>query len=96
MYNASADVKVLELVPNEVIKIEWGKPATLVNFQFTPKGEEKCLAQIEHHGFHQQGSDLYSAIADSADGFSSLLAGAKAWLEHGIELQLVRDKFPSE
>jgi hypothetical protein len=28
---------------------------------------------------------------DSVQGFSLVLAGAKAWLEHGIELNLVAD-----
>jgi hypothetical protein len=31
---------------------------------------------------------------DNASGFSFMLAGAKACLEHGIELQLVRDRHP--
>jgi hypothetical protein len=27
-------------------------------------------------------------------GFSLTLAGAKAWLEHGIQLSLVADRYP--
>jgi hypothetical protein len=27
-------------------------------------------------------------------GFTFVLAGLKAWLEHGVELQLVRDRHP--
>jgi hypothetical protein len=30
----------------------------------------------------------------STEGFADTLAGAKAWLEHGVRLNLVRDKFP--
>jgi hypothetical protein len=30
----------------------------------------------------------------STEGFSFLLAGAKAWLEHGVQLNLVPDKYP--
>jgi hypothetical protein len=29
---------------------------------------------------------------DATDGFAYVLAGMKAWLEHGIELNLVRDR----
>lgn len=31
---------------------------------------------------------------DATEGFAFVLAGAKAWLEHGVELNLVRDRFP--
>jgi len=31
---------------------------------------------------------------DSVGGFNLVLAGLKAFLEHGIELNLVRDRFP--
>ncbi len=31
---------------------------------------------------------------DSAGGFALVLADAKAWLEHGIELNIVRDAHP--
>jgi hypothetical protein len=31
---------------------------------------------------------------DSAGGFALVLAGAKVWREHGIELNLVRDRHP--
>jgi hypothetical protein len=34
-----------------------------------------------------------SAI-DSAGGFSLVIAGLKAWLEHGIQLNLVTDRHP--
>ncbi len=33
-------------------------------------------------------------VADSTQGFSLTLAGAKAWLEHGIQLNLVADRHP--
>jgi hypothetical protein len=30
----------------------------------------------------------------ATEGFAYTLAGAKAWLEHGLQLNLVPDKFP--
>jgi hypothetical protein len=33
-------------------------------------------------------------VADSTQGFCLVLAGVKALLEHGIELDLVRDRYP--
>ena len=33
-------------------------------------------------------------VADSTSGFSPVLAGLKALLEHGVRLNLVADRFP--
>jgi hypothetical protein len=33
-------------------------------------------------------------VADSTQGFTLLLAGLKAWLEHGIQLNLTPDRYP--
>ena len=37
---------------------------------------------------------LIAQVRDSTEGFALVLAGAKAWLEHGIQLNLVGDRFP--
>jgi hypothetical protein len=37
---------------------------------------------------------MLAAACDSTQGFSFVLAGAKALLEHGIELNLVGDHAP--
>jgi len=33
---------------------------------------------------------------DSTGGFTTVLDGAKAWLEHNINLNLIMDKFPKD
>lgn len=33
-------------------------------------------------------------VGDSAGGFSFVLAGLKAWLEHNVRLNLVPDRHP--
>jgi hypothetical protein len=35
-------------------------------------------------------------VLDATGGFTLLLAGLKAYLEHRIQLNLVADKFPKE
>jgi len=42
------------------------------------------------------GDELTDRRIDSTGGFTMVLAGLKAWLEHGIELNLIGDKFPKE
>jgi hypothetical protein len=33
-------------------------------------------------------------VTDSTQGFALTLAGLKAFLEHGVRLELVRDRYP--
>ena len=40
------------------------------------------------------GDELVKQVTDSTQGFSLVLAGLKAFLEHGIRLNLVADRFP--
>ncbi len=94
MYNVSADIQVLEVIPEQLIKIQWEDPATYVDFIFSPMNEEQTYVIIKHYGFHQEGDHLIAAIKNNTAGFTTVLDGLKAYLEHGIVLNLVRDKFP--
>lgn len=96
MYGASADVKVKEVSPNERIVIEWGQPATTVEFNFNAVTEETTYVVIKNYGFAQTGDELIEAIKDNTGGFTTVLDGLKAYLEHGIQLNLVRDKYPNK
>jgi hypothetical protein len=40
------------------------------------------------------GDDLVKFVAESSQGFSLMLAGLKAFLEHGIRLNLTADRYP--
>ncbi|MFC4874843.1 SRPBCC family protein [Negadavirga shengliensis] len=94
MYNVSGDVKVNEIVPNEKISIEWDEPATTVDFEFAALTDGTTYVVIKNYGFSQTGDDLIAAIKDNTGGFTTVLDGLKAYLEYGIELNLVKDKFP--
>ncbi|MDC8003887.1 SRPBCC family protein [Aureisphaera galaxeae] len=94
MYGVAADVTIVEIEPDKLIKIEWGDPATTVDFEFTELTETTTYAVIKNYGFHQTGAELIQAIKDNTGGFTTVLDGLKAYLEHGIELNLVGDKFP--
>lgn len=94
MYGAAAEVKVLDVVSNERISIEWDDPATTVDFEFSELSGETTYVTIKHYGFRQTGNDLIEVIKNNTGGFTTVLDGLKAYLEFGIELNLVRDKFP--
>ncbi len=94
MYGVAEKIKVIELVPNTKISIEWDNPATTVDFQFSELTKETTYVVIKNYGFHQTGNDLIEAIKNNTGGFTTVLDGLKAHLEYGIELNLVKDKFP--
>lgn len=96
MYGASAEVLVKEIHPNERILIEWGEPATTVEFTFEAISENATYVIIKNYGFPESGDELINVIKDSTGGFTTVLDGMKAFLEHGIILNLIADKFLKE
>ena len=96
MYGASTQVQVLDMVPNELIKIQWDEPPTTVEFRLTALDEEKTYVVIRNYGFEQTGDELLELFKDLTGGFTTVLDGMKAYLEHNIKLNLIADKFPRE
>lgn len=94
MYNVSATVWVREIYQDHKILIEWGDPATTVEFQFQSLSADTTYVQIIESGYQETGAELLNHIKDSTGGFTTVLDGLKAYLEHGINLNLIADKFP--
>jgi uncharacterized protein YndB with AHSA1/START domain len=94
MYGVSCLVKVKEIIPNKRISIEWDEPPTAVDFEFEAMTEESTYVTIRNYGFQQTGDALIEALLNNTGGFTTVLDGLKAYLEHHIELHLIRDKFP--
>lgn len=98
MYGVSTISAPVELIPYELIKMNWegGGSTTTVEFHFISISASTTYLSIKHYGFDKEGEELKAAIIDSTRGFIMVLAGCKAWLEHGINLNLVGDKYPKE
>ena len=96
MYGVSATVLVKEIIKNKSIKIEWGEPTTTVDFEFTDLANETTYVVIKNYGFEETGEELIQAIIDNTGGFTTVLDGLKAYLEHNIKLNLIGDKFLSK
>lgn len=94
MYGASADVEVKEIITNEKIVFEWGAPKRQVVFEFKAMDENQTHVTATETGYIETGEELLAAIRDSTGGFTTVLDGMKAFLEHGIKLNLIGDKFP--
>lgn len=95
MYGAKTNVNVLEIIQNQSIKTEWGEPSTNVDYEFKEM-EKGTLVIIKSYGYSQTEEDLLKVINDNTGGFTTVLDGCKAYLEHGINLRLIEDKFPSK
>jgi uncharacterized protein YndB with AHSA1/START domain len=91
MYGATAQVAVKAIEPNCRILIEWPTP---VEWLFAPKGADATLVSITASGFTGSDDEKVARAIDSMGGFSYLLAGCKAFLEHGVMLNLVADHNP--
>jgi uncharacterized protein YndB with AHSA1/START domain len=96
MYDVSVQVAVKAVEQDRRILIEWGNPdaATTVEWQFTARPNHTTFVDITNRGFQGNGDEMVKQALDSTGGFVLVLAGAKAFLEHGIALNLVADRFP--
>lgn len=94
MYGVSADVHVKVIEPPSRILIEWDEPSTTVEWRFTAHGTDTTLVQISNAGFQGTEEEVVGMALDSMGGFSLVLAAIKAWMEHGIALNLVADRDP--
>lgn len=96
MYGIAIAVFVEEIIEDRLIQIRWDEPSTTVQFEFCEIAGLGTYVEITNTGFQQQNAELWKAINNNAGGFTTVLDGAKAYLEHGIELNLIADKFPPQ
>ena len=96
MYRVFGLVDVKAIEENKRIFIEWNGPdnPSWVEWTFDPAGEDATFVTVKNWGFKGDADTIVTEAIASTGGFSCLLAGAKAFLEHGIELNLVADHNP--
>jgi uncharacterized protein YndB with AHSA1/START domain len=96
MYDISIPVTVKAIEPNQRIVIAWPgyTSLTTVEWTFAPQEEGTTFVRITETGFTGDGDELVKQVANSTQGFTLVLAGLKAFLEHNIRLNLVADRFP--
>ncbi len=91
LYGVSVDVSIEVLETNRRIRITWPAP---VEWDFVARADGTTYVTITASGFSGTQNEQVAQAIDSMGGFSFALAGCKAWLEHGIELNLVADHNP--
>jgi uncharacterized protein YndB with AHSA1/START domain len=96
MYGVSSQVDVKAIEENQRILIEWsgyGTPTT-VEWIFTPRAENETFVTVTNTGFSGDGDQVVKQAIESTEGFTLVLSGLKALLEHDILLNLVSDRHP--
>jgi uncharacterized protein YndB with AHSA1/START domain len=96
MYGHSVQVNVKALEENKRILIEWSAYGTLaaVEWVFMSRVDNTTFVSITNTGFSGDEDEIVKQALDSTQGFTLVLAGLKALLEHNIILNLVPDRFP--
>jgi uncharacterized protein YndB with AHSA1/START domain len=96
MYGASTSVLVKAIEPNKRILIEWDgySGRTVIEWKFFAREDATTYVVITESGWTGNGDELIKYVSESTQGFTWTLAGLKAFLEHGIKLNLVADKNP--
>jgi uncharacterized protein YndB with AHSA1/START domain len=94
MYGVGTDVDVKEIEPNKRILIEWDSYVgrTPVEWEFTARPDNTTMVAVSNYGF--EGDDIVQQAIESTQGFTFMLAGLKALVEHGVRLEFVADKRP--
>jgi uncharacterized protein YndB with AHSA1/START domain len=96
MYGISVPVTATVIEPNRRIVIEWPgyRSPTTVEWTFAAQEDGTTFVGITEAGFTGDGDELVKQVTASTQGFSLVLAGLKALLEHGVRLNLVADRYP--
>nr|WP_315238935.1 SRPBCC family protein [uncultured Flavobacterium sp.] len=96
MYGFSLTVLTKVIDENKRIVIEWGNSgeATIIEWVFNSLDEKETFVSITNSNFKGDTDKILSEVRNSTEGFTLVLAGAKAFLEHQIQLNLVLDRFP--
>ena len=94
-YGASAQVRPKAIEGDRRILVEWSayQTPTEIEWVFTPR-PEGTFVEVTNRGFAGDHDRVVAQAIGSTEGFALVLAGMKAFLEHGIALNLVPDRFP--
>ena len=96
MYGFSVPVNVKTVERNARIVVEWsaGDTSTPIEWTFKPGSDGTTFVSVTNWGFPGSDSEAWQQAVGSTEGFAFVLAGAKAFLEHEVRLNLVPDRHP--
>jgi len=98
-------VDILEVKPNELISLNWRLEdlTTTVEIHFKPKSVSTTFVRVLEKGFWNsppfEDKNLEKKInlmLGQNGGWALVLSNMKAWLEHGLDLNLIADHHPGD
>lgn len=93
MYGVWDEILVKRIEKNKNIIVE-SSDGTTIEWIFTSRGKDETLVTIINSGFKGSGDEVVNQAIDSMGGYTMVLCGLKAFLEHNILLNLIGDKAP--
>ena len=89
------DVEVREVEPSRKIVIAWGhdeeNPETVVTWTFEETEGDDTILTIVETGFTGDDEARVARALDSTGGFNQVIVAAKAFVEHGVAMNVVAD-----
>lgn len=89
----SFDVAVKELdFPNKLV-IEWqGLDGSYTQVTWTcTEADGSTILSIEESGYSGDQENIFAGVKDSTGGFNQVIVAAKAFIEHGVSINVVKD-----
>ncbi len=93
MYGVSDEIVVKEIVRDSRILVE-SSDGTIIKWEFTALNNNETFVSIENYGFAGNSDEVLNQCMDAMGGYTIVLCGLKAFLEHNIVLNLIKDKAP--
>ena len=96
MYGVTWNVMAKEIINNKKIILDESPAPTTIEFDFQPLSDGSTYVRVKQYGFAEIDDELLEKIKGATGGWTTVPDGAKAFLEHNINLNLILDKFPKE
>jgi len=96
MYNTTWTVTAKQILENKKIILDESPSPTTIEFDFKALSDNSTYVSVKQYGFTETGDELLEKIKGATGGWTTVLDGAKIFLEHGINPNFVADKFPRE
>jgi uncharacterized protein YndB with AHSA1/START domain len=96
MYDVSIPVTVQAVEPNTRVVVEWPgySGPTTVEWRLAAQDDGTTFVSVTEAGFTGDADELVKQVTASTQGFTLMLAGLKALLEHNVRLNLTWDRYP--
>jgi uncharacterized protein YndB with AHSA1/START domain len=92
-HTVSFDVRVEELRYPTKLVISWERDGacTQITWTLAATARGDTILTIEEAGFAGDADAIVAQTLDSTSGFNQVIIAAKAWIEHGVALNVVAD-----